>query len=401
MKAPNGDPLLEVLPGLVGEIARYVDSTLENSCAQISIPAALSFVSALKSKRYEVPEKVAPNLYCCVVASSGTGKSQAQRAIQDLVLTCGMNKMLMGKPASDSGLLKSLQDEARRLLIWDEFGIALSELSKSNASYRALILSTLMDLFSSSGKVYLGKEYSSQARVDIKEPYLSIFGASTPNRFFGALNQDFVEDGFLSRWLLFFVPEETPKTRPAAPDANEIIERIIQIENAEKSEKGNLAKVFDTKRIMVKFDKGRKKLRKADFKAMLKSAKTEIQRIFWSRGYEQYLKVATVLCDDGNGNFEIDHFAAQIVQDLIKGAIEKCENCLYSSEREKTKEKFKALILPGQTATLSMITKRSYRLNLSRSERMALIDDLVDAGFWQKRQEEVDGRKKVTCFTAV
>jgi len=134
---------------------------------------------------------------------------------------------------------------------------------------------------------------------------------------------------------------------------------------------------------------------------MLKAAKTEIQRIFWSRAYEQYLKVATVICDDGNGTFEVDHMAAQIVEDLIKGAIEKCENCLYSSEREKTKEKFKALIAPGQTATLSMITKRSYRLNLSRSERIALIDDLVDAGFWQKQQQEVDGRKKVTCFTAV
>jgi len=392
--------VLASLPGLAGKIARYVDMQLEDSAPHISIPAALSFISLLKAGKYEGNESIAPNLYCCVVAGSGTGKSQAQRAIQDLVLGCDLQKLMMGKPASDSGLLKALQDQNRRFLIWDEFGIALSELSRSQASYRALILSTLMDLFSASGKVFLGKEYASQERIDIKEPYLALFAASTPNRFFGALNQDFVEDGFLSRWLLFFQPEKAGQRKDFNIDYDDLVAEIITLDEAHFPRRGNLADIFSSGKKLI-HPPSNQRFIKEIFKERSCSAKSEIQRIFWSRAYEQYIKLCIVLTDSDETPYSVSATAADLVTSLIESAISACENSLYANERERTKEKFRAILKPGESVPISTVTRRAYRLNLSRTERKALIDDLVESGFWAKTQQAGTGQKRITTLTAL
>jgi hypothetical protein len=298
-------------------------------------------------------------------------------------------------------LLKALSDNSRRYLIWDEFGIALSELSKSQASYRALILSCLMDLFSASGKTYLGKEYASQQRVDIKEPFLSLLAASTPNRFFGALNTDFVEDGFLSRWLLFFAPEKlnTEKSSFEVPD--DLVERIQALNTpAIGTGTGNISQVIGIRKKVIE-PVSNQRVIQLGYKYKMEAAKNEIQRIFWSRAFEQYLKVVAVISDGDQPTYEEGAFAQIMVEDLINAEISICENSLYANERERTKEKFRALLKPGESATLSTITRKSYRMNLSKSERSALIEDLVEAGFWSRDLEPGTGHKKQAMLKCV
>lgn len=395
------DKFLSTMPGLVGDIARHVDAQFEQSSPHISIPAALSFVSSIRAGRVECAEGISPNLYCCIVAPSGTGKSQAQQAIQNLAMESDLGPMLMGKPASDSGLLKALQDYNRRFLIWDEFGIALGELSKSQASYRALILSTLMDLFSAAGRTYLGKEYASQPRVDIKEPFLSILAASTPNRFFGALNEDFVCDGFLSRWLLFFEPERRPKKIITTEDRGlPLAEKVREANKPTPPKRGNLAQVFGAERRFIE-PASNQPLVKESYREKARASSTEIQRIFWSRAFEQYTKLTLCVTDNSAVQYSDSLYAAELVDELIEAAIKRCENLLYASEREKTKEKFRAALRPGEVLPLAVLTRRTYRLNLSRSERTALIEDLIESGIWIKQAIDAGtGQRRLTCFSA-
>lgn len=400
MRDPWNGEILDTLPGLAGDIARLIDNKLDASRPHISIPAALSFVSALKAGRVECQEGTSPNLYCCVVAGSGTGKSRAQDVIRDLVVEANLESLLMGKPASDSGLLKALSTNPRQFLIWDEFGIALSELSKAAASHRALILSTLMELFSQAGKLFIGKEYSEQRRVDIASPFLSLFVASTPNRFFGALNQDFVEDGFLPRWLIFFPPAKLKPDKSAFEVPDDIAQRIVALDTPTVGGEGNIARILGVQKKFIPPVENQRMFQ-LDFKYQTERAKNEVQRIFWSRGFEQYLKLVMVLADGDAPTFEEGMFAFGMVKDIIASEIETCERSLYASERERTKERFRAMIEVGKTITLSQLTRKSWRLNLSKTERLALVDDLIDSGYWARKEEEGSGKKKQVLLEAL
>ena len=392
--------LLIEAPGLLGDIARYIDSNLKYTQPAISLSLALGFCAALKSGRV-VAEGVEPNLYTCVVAPSGTGKSQAQAAIQQLVTDSDLLSMLMGKPASDAGMLKTLAEEARRLLIWDEFGIALQELADSKASYRALILSLIMDLFSAAGKTYLGKEYATQRRTDIKAPYLSICAASTPNRFFSALDEDFVDDGFLSRWLIFLPEEEITDQVLPKQSTKHLIERVLAIDVWRPStSKKNIKAALEVEKVAIDFsDVSIHKSTKRNYRDRVKNAKTEFERIFWSRAYELYLKVCLATCEKNFVTFDEALFATELVDSCIYRCIQACQSKLGETKRQKMNQRFANVIRPGEKLTAQALSKRVWNFNVPRYEKDKLISDLLDAGIWQKTLEvSEDSRRKTTYY---
>ena len=190
-------------PGVVGEIARYIDSRLETHLPGVSLGTAISFVAALKSDKIQSQSGLISNIYTLCLAPPGTGKTTAQRVITEICAACEITPLLMGQPGSDSGLLKRLQKHPRQLLLWDEFGLALAEISKSSSSYRVAIIKVVMDLFSAANSIYIGKELKGEERVDLHRPQLSIGAASTPDMFFDTLTEYFINRGFVPRLLVF------------------------------------------------------------------------------------------------------------------------------------------------------------------------------------------------------
>lgn len=397
---------LEVLPGLVGDIARWIDSTLVHSQPGISIPIALSFVAALKSKRVSPVLGVPVNLYTCSIAPSGTGKSQAQSALASLIKKCNLESLMMGKPASDSGLLRSLAESPRRLLVWDEFGIALSELAGSSNSYRALILATIMDLFSSAKSNYRGKEYSQQARVDIKEPYLSIFAASTPGRFFDSLSASFIEDGFLPRWLIFFsdVNDKEQGQRDINDIPSDIIQRILTIERApNRTSGGNIERIIEKQTKVLKINHSELQTQKNILAASSK-ATNEKERVLWSRAYEQAIKISTILTDGDLVDWMELCSGFMMVIQIIEEQIKHCDSKLsesdnrYEKDRAQTRDKFLQLLQPGEKLSQSELCRKSFRF-LSPSDRKGLINDLLESGIWEIFYENVgDSPRKTKLF---
>lgn len=388
--------MLPRFPGLVGDVARYVNSKLETPNSSIALATALSFVAALKCGRVEC-DGINPNLYCCVIAPSGSGKTQAQNAIQGLIAHCDLQHLLMGKPASDSGLLAALSEDSRRYLIWDEFGIALSELANSKSSYRALILSTLMDLYSTAGIKYLGKQYSERSRVDIESPYLSILAGSTPNRFFGSLNEDFVCDGFLARWLVFHCPEEPP-SEPSEVFQTRIYETIERFEKWPTQQGGDLSFLKLSKKV-YSIDRAQKCSAKEHFKLLVKNSSTELERVFWARGYEQFMKLLLIISDNELTD-ENYTYAHALTHTIIGNCIKICRDNLGTNQQQRSLgEKVRNLIKPGGEITMSALSKLCYDLGIKRFERDQLIESLLESGEWTKNQVAVlNSFKKLTVF---
>lgn len=384
-------------PGLLGKVARYVNSRLKYQNANIAIGAALSFVSCLKSGRVSC-QGIEPNIYCCVIAPSGTGKTQAHRAIESIIDESGLFHLIMGEPASDAGLIKALSDQPRRLLLWDELGIALSELSRASASHRALILSTIMKLFSASGTAYTGKQYAERERADVKTPFLSIFGASTPHRFFGSLNEDFVTDGFLSRWIILFAEvSNVLSTNQESIPADEC--RTFE---EWESKEGDINSAFQQKeKIEIKISPFLVNFIEDTFQQSSAQSKSELERVFWSRASENCYKILCCLCDSLEASEQEAMQAIALAQSFVQIAIEKCREGLGTDHKQRAiTEKVRAMVPAGQKIPLSIISKKCNHLGIRRNDRNQIIETLLESGEWAQEKVPVPNTfKKQTLYS--
>lgn len=388
--------LLDAAPGTYGKLAKLIDNTLgwSKDSANISLASALALLGMLKSGRVSATG-IHPNVYCCVTLPSGTGKTKAQKIVTSILEAANLDSLLMGKPGSDSGILKALSKNERKLLIWDEFGLALWEMMRSKSSYRAAIPALLTDLYSAAGKKFLGRELKHEARVDIDKPFLSVLAGSTPNRFFGSLDENFVADGFLSRWFLFF--EESADDIPWDPykiTMEEIVQEIKQIEEWEREEdKGNLGFLkVKTKEIKIPTTEAVKAI--DFFNAQKAQARSETEAVFWTRGFEQWVKMVLIL--DGHYSYAIEFVALN-----IENTVQKCRNALGVDSRQRMLvERVKNLIPVGGEVNIQTLTKRCWHLGLRLYERNAIIDTLLESEEWERF--EVTGtngsRKKSQTF---
>lgn len=398
--------LLATCPGLLGDIARYINNGLISEQPGIAFAAALSFMGALMSGRVASDSGVEPNIYSIAVAETGIGKSQAQSMIRQIVDASGLEAngmdFLMGKPASDAGLMTALSRSPRRLFIWDELGIGLSALSGSKNSHEAMILSQIMELYSEAGKPVKGKEYSTKGRVDINGAYLSIFGSSAPNRFFGALNQSFLEDGFLPRFFLFFQePYKEKKIVKNQAAFDSIVERVRECQEWRRQQ-GNLSSVSTQReKIIIPIKNRFLSTWVAGIRLTREQSSSVIERVFWSRAVEQANKVALCLSDTGQCDDDAMMFSAMFMSEVIQKMIDSCAKNIYANSKLRDyndlRDRFENLLKPGQAMTKADIYRLSRRWCTSR-DRDEILDGLIQDDIWTKQADFGPGRKSTTFF---
>lgn len=400
-------------PGLAGQIARLIYDRLEFHQPGLALGAALSFVGALKSGRQTSEFGINPNLYSCSIALTSTGKSQCQSVIEEICAECKLDSLLMGQPASDVGLLHALSQEPRKLLIWDEFGIALRSIGAAKASYETRILATIMDLYSAGKRKYRGKEYSKSSkekRIDIDKPMLSLFAASTPARFFDSLSSDFVEDGFLPRILLFLGEEKTVgKESQYTKISNQILCDVIDIETGEPEEMaGDVGKYLRVKNKVVEFDSGA-----LQFALVLKETakifseenekSNPILSAYYRRMFENTVKVAIILSEKGVVSEACFRYSEALVRFLTESAAKVCFERLFDNQEEKSSNKIREKIL----ARIEKYLKVGQVLSWSEFSRVATfpkikpnklrdqtLDELVEEGIIKIDDRYAEGSQK-------
>lgn len=398
--------LLKSCPEPFGSLARFIDSNLAGSNAGISIPAALTLMATLKCGRVVSKSGVHPNIYTCVVAGSGTGKTKSQNVINSILNECGLMHLRCGVPTSDSGLCKRLAESNRQLILWDEFGAELESLAMSKSGFERRILKAMMELYSVAGLVYIGKQYATQDRVDVIAPYLNAFCGTTAIRFFSSLNEKFLHDGFLSRFIMFFPEAQIDKKEPSVPKFNlpeGIREYLESIEEWTPSGSGNLSMILGKQVKELRFDsvatKDTHRRIVTDFDRKLKGFSSDsVERVFYARAVENYTKVVAAICDRDVADVDSICWACDLIECTITAALEKCIEHVRPSDEEAVKERFLSFVPVGFKVSKDQLTRKSWRLRLNTRARDELIETFVEAGMWEKLFESTPGSQKKTTF---
>ena len=392
-------------PGLVGDVARWIDDCSIHSAPVLSCAAALVTVAAVVGRRYECDGARAP-LYVVGVAKSGVGKDVGRRCATGLLEAAGLGDRIgTDDVASAAGIVTRLRGSPTQLFLLDEFGRLLEAYTSHGAgSHEREIVTTLMKLWSSAGSTYQGKAYAdAKSSKRVVEPCCVLYGTTTPDVFYRALRGSDVVDGVLSRVLLVQcdhgqMPPRRPSCRPSDPPA-ELVLRAKRI--ARGRAEGNLAAV-DT----------------ADLRAPLTElpltddARVALGRIgevvrpqldgrhaeLWVRAREQSLRVALVVAAGCEAErVEVEHlaWAWRYVRWCIARSVKVVETRVADTDEGQCALSILELLERRESgaATMGEITRHAARWG--RRVRMDSLAALVDTGSVDRTVVPTRGRPVV------
>lgn len=199
--------------GLMGELCGWINSRARKKQPMLALANAFAFCGALFGRKIRDEWNLRTNLYCLGVGVSGCGKDHSRQSIKALCAAAGAERDLLGgeEATSDSALIACLRERPACILQWDEIGHMLANMKSHNASaFRQAIIPTLMKLYSSSGNMYLGKEYSTEERQDLDQPCCCLYGTTVPEVLWENLTVSEIRDGFLGRMLVFVSTDLDP-----------------------------------------------------------------------------------------------------------------------------------------------------------------------------------------------
>lgn len=188
---------------------------------ELSLTFALSVMSTLLAGRF-THKGLTTNLYMILIAETSIGKTMTIQLMSQVFAEC-KEDLRVGPSdiVSDKGFYNDLKTNRAKLFPIDEWGHLQRTIfsEKANGSQQ-LIRRALLSAFTAFGSTH--NKTASRAddknfkAVDLGPLCPSIFGCSTEVAMFETLNKSFVDDGFLTRFLLMMVNgdaiPEAPKT---------------------------------------------------------------------------------------------------------------------------------------------------------------------------------------------
>ena len=198
--------------GLMQEIMDYIEISSAASIPLFNVGAAASLVGSLIGQRVMTESGLRTNLYVIALGYSGSGKNAPISALPQLIRNSNAAILeSVTELSSAAAVLKALASKGhhRMLISLDEIGMLLRGL-KNPMDPRAEIPRILTKLFSgtdrSERKVYADEKLN----FSVPWHHLSIYGASTPEEFWGSLSESDGTNGFLARLLILENKDPAP-----------------------------------------------------------------------------------------------------------------------------------------------------------------------------------------------
>jgi hypothetical protein len=216
-------------PGLLGELARFIFDAAPRPVPEIAIAGAIGFLAGIAGRAFNV-YGTGLNQYVLLIADTGTGKEAIKAGIDRLVgaLTDPASgsayspfaATFVGPAdmASGQGLLKAVAGRTPPsfVSIMGEFGLRFKQMAheRANAADTSL-LRTMLDFYNKSGQgqivgetVYSDREKNTGA---ILAPAVSFIGESTPDTFYGNLDDKMIANGLLPRFTIIEYQGKRPR----------------------------------------------------------------------------------------------------------------------------------------------------------------------------------------------
>lgn len=192
--------------GLVGQIARWICDTAVTPTPILCYGAALALVGTVAGRQFRGPTGTGTHLYTIAVAPTGAGKDHPMRAVTTALSDAGMSGMIGPSDfTADTAVIGHVAAHPLSVCMMDEFGSFWRRISgKKSGNWERAITKALREPWGASFGMMKTKQYVGIPAQDIWWPALSIFGATTPTEFFGALSGTDIENGMVNR--LFVLP---------------------------------------------------------------------------------------------------------------------------------------------------------------------------------------------------
>lgn len=408
--------------GLLGEICEWINKTAIRQQPLLTLACALTFCGVLFGRKVRDSLGSRTNLYCMGIAKSSAGKAHAPNQIRRLCEAAGCRNLLGGDDAaSDTAIEERVKQNPACLFLWDEIGHFLSHIRSGVSQHHARIVPLLMKLYSAAGSIFKGKEYAdSEQQRTIVQPCCCIYGTSSPERFSSGISPEELQDGWLSRCMVFQTHTKPKKNRSNCdvPIPQNIIDQVSawharQIGEIDSHDIGALAifhgaagtsyvqppqqlvvpRTSEAESIFIAFDGECSEFGK----------NTPLLDCLWSKGEENARRIALIVAASENFNSPeitgpIADYATRLIRYLLlnfgKDTVPTIVTCQVDAQKQKLLEIISQSGIAGCSNRL--LTQRARWSN--RKQRLALLADLIEA---EEIVAQAIGNKKVPSYWTV
>lgn len=217
------------VPGLVGDITDWICDTARRPNRVLALGAALTLVGTAMGRFWAGPTLSSTVLYMLALAPSGVGKDHALQQIKRLLSAAKMTRTIgPDEFISMPAVIRFIEREPLSLCPMDEFGAFLKRINAKRASgFERGISKIMRSVWGTNFGMMTTPEWASTPARTVRAPAMSIYGASTPEDFFEALDGGDVSNGFLNRFTLLTVANRTEDREPRLPSL-EVPEKLSE-----------------------------------------------------------------------------------------------------------------------------------------------------------------------------
>ena len=190
--------------GTLEEIMQYININSTVAVPIFSMASVVTFLGNVIGQKFMTETGLRTNIYSICLGYSGAGKNSPFCCLPQLLHrtraaeTSGPTEL-----TSSTAILRWLSQDNRNvsMMMLDEIGMVMQGL-KQPRSPGAEIPRLLTKLFSATNREEI-KNYADGSEIIVKWHHLSLYGASTPDRFWQSLTPGEILDGFLARVLIW------------------------------------------------------------------------------------------------------------------------------------------------------------------------------------------------------
>lgn len=208
------DHLLRI-PGILQQVVDYYNETAIKPQPQFAVQVALAIGSVSMGRRFCTDYNNYPNLYLICIGLSSSGKEHIKGVIDDILVLANVFDRLHGpsKYSSGSAVFSALIHRPVHITIIDEIGRYLNAVKGDKNSHLTDAQTQMMEVFGRAAGIHVKPQFSeltsTKAQKEelnqttyILRPSITVIGMSVPGRFYEALSNSEIVDGYLPRYLI-------------------------------------------------------------------------------------------------------------------------------------------------------------------------------------------------------
>ncbi len=206
------------VPGLLGEITDWICASAKRPQRGLALGAAITLVGTAAGRKVAGPTDSGTHLYVLAIAPTGAGKDHPLKCI-GRILTAATMKAHNGPSQfmSMSAVINTLTNQPLTLSAMDEFGSFLKRVNGARSGNHEQAISGIMrQMWGSSFGEIETPAYSQMPSRTLVSPAFSIYGVSTAEEFYAAVEGGDISNGFLNRFMTISTKTRPAKQKPTA-----------------------------------------------------------------------------------------------------------------------------------------------------------------------------------------